>query len=289
MARAGARPVECGGAVRVKASRWERARAPGLGEYCDSLARGYASLKAAPRASLADAARAERAVPGRAAPLVLAGRAEVALGSFREGFSDFERARALSPRSVEPPGALHDLAVAALRTGHPSAALGAYRALVPRAELLDDAAEEHRIFVEGAVLAMAQGPEHLTEAIGYLTRARRLAKLPELDDYLLSALALAHDRQGRISEALGVAADASGPWKLESARSRAPQAGSPVPVLPAGELDAMIAIVATLRDRDLALERWQSFLETDAGKSGPFAAHARARRDALLRATKASR
>jgi len=144
------------------------------------------------------------------------------------------------------------------------------------------------VLVEAASLAMTQGPERLTEAVGYLNEARRLPRLPELDDYLVASLALALDRQGRQSEALGIAAESSGPFELESARGSLAKSPGARPVLPDGELDAMIAILAERRDRELSLERWQSFLDSPAGKSGPFAAAARARRDALRRGGRAA-
>jgi hypothetical protein len=283
VARAGARPKECGGGARARESRWERAKVPGLEGYCDALAKGYARLRAAPAEALALAGEAQRAMPARAAPLVLAARANVELGSFADGYAGFVRAVALSRASIESPGALHAFAIAAQRTGHVAEALDAYRALAPRAGLFDDAGESLCTFVEGAFLAMGQGPEHLTEAVGYLTEARRMPKLPEHEPYLLGALALAFDRQGRQSEAAGIASEAAGPWQLEKERGAPPKLGVCRPVLPAGELDAMIAMLAQVRDRDLALTRWQSYLDSDSGKSGPFAAHARARRDAAKR------
>jgi hypothetical protein len=45
----------------------------------------------------------------------------------------------------------------------------------------------------------------------------------------------------------------------------------------------MIAMLAERNDRELARDRWQSYLASDAGKSGAFAAHARKHLDALLR------
>jgi hypothetical protein len=45
----------------------------------------------------------------------------------------------------------------------------------------------------------------------------------------------------------------------------------------------MIAVLADRRDRELAAERWQSYLDSPAGKGGAYATHARARRDALKR------
>lgn len=282
LARAGARPKECGGASRTAGNRWERAKAPGLERYCDVLAKGYARLRTAPNDALALSGEALRLMPAEAAPEVLAARARVTLGAFADGFAAFERARALSPSGLESPGALHDFAIAAEKTGHVREALDAYRALAPRTGLYDDPREALRVLIEGATLAMTEGPDHLTEAVGYLTEARRMPKLPELGPYLIGALALALDRQGRRNEAAGIAAELAGPSQLESERGADPKLTRHQPVLPAGELDAMIAILAERRDRDLAIERWQSYLDGPGGK-GPFAAHARARRDASKR------
>jgi tetratricopeptide (TPR) repeat protein len=283
VARAGARPKECGGATRARANRWERAKAPGLEQYCDVLARGYGKLATAPADALALSAEAARLMPSEAAPLVLAGRAKVAVGAFAEAYAALERAMTASRASLEAPGALHDFAVAAEQTGHPREALEAYRALAPRAELFDDPDEALRVFIEGAFVAMEQGPDRLTEAVGYLNEARRMPKVPELESYLLAALSLALDRQGRHNEAAGIAAEAAGPWQLEDERVHGAKLGRRRPILPDGELIAMVAVLAERRDRELSLERWQSFLDSPAGKSGPFAAHARARRDALKR------
>jgi tetratricopeptide (TPR) repeat protein len=286
-ARSGGRPEECGGAIHSRAGRWERARYPGLGPYCDALAKGHALLRTAPDQALNEAATAENALPGRSGPLVLAGRAQVALGAYEDARERFARARAISKRSVEPPAVLHDLAVAELYTGHAAEALAAFRELVPRAELLGDERAELVVLVEACVVAMSQGEATLPEAIGYASEARRRTPLPGLGDAVQAALALALDRSGRVAEAAGVAAESSGPWALEAERDR--RAKSPltavgvVPMLPKPELDAMIAILAEKRDRDLALERWGSYLAAPEGAKGPFAAHATAHRAALLR------
>jgi len=281
VARAGARPRECGGAARETPTRWDRAKVPALGPYCAALARGYASLRTLPRGALDAAALAERLLPGRAAPSILSGRARVALGEFAGAWDAFEHARALSRKEMEVPGALHDLAIAALRTGHQEAALDAYVALAPRAALLDDPREEVRVLVEVGVLSMSLGPEHLSEAIAFLTEARRRAKSFGASDFVQGALSLADSRDGRLAEAAAVAEEASGPWRLEAEREGTRTALADRPELPEGELDAIIAALAEGRDRELALSRWQSYLESRAGKSSPFAAHARARRDAM--------
>lgn len=284
VARSGVRPEECGGAARVRASRWERAKAPGLGRYCDALARGYAALSTSPDVAARNAEIAEAAFPGHAAPLVLSARVAVLGGAFADAWAKFERARGVSPKSTDPPAALHDFAICALESGHPKDALGAYRTLVPRADSLGNRREELSILVEAGVLVMSQGKDSLTEAIGYLMEARRHGTLPGVGDAVLSALALALDRAGRPGEAVAVAADASGPSWLEGERAaRAGGKRSILPWLPGSEIDAMIATVAERSDRELARDRWQSYLASEAGKSGPFAAHARAHLDALLR------
>jgi hypothetical protein len=92
---------------------------------------------------------------------------------------------------------------------------------------------------------------------------------------------MALDRQGLAEEANAVAGEATGPWSLESDRERIGTVKG-LPEVPAGEIDAMIAILAEHHDRDLAVERWQSYLESDLGKSGPYSAWGRGRRDAFL-------
>lgn len=289
VARVGSRPEECGGGARTRVTRWDRAKLTGLGPYCDALARGYASLAEAPGVALEAAAAAESALPGRAPALVLEARAQVAVGAWGEGWSRFERARSLSPRSVESPLALHDLAVCAEKTGHRAEALAAYRALIVRASFFDDDRRELTVLVEAAVLTMSQGPEHIAEAIGYLTEARRRGSSLGRRGYVLAALALALDRQGTPAEARAVASEAAGPQELEAERRRPEKARPDAPLLPAGELDALIAILAEGRDRELAIQRWGSFLESPSGKTGPFAAHARAHREALGRSVPGKR
>jgi tetratricopeptide (TPR) repeat protein len=283
-ARSGGRPEECGGAYRDRAGRWERARYPGLGRYCDLLASGHAALRSSPDKALAAAAAAEGALPGRAGALVLSARAHVALGAYEQARQEFARARDLSRFRVTDPAALRDLALAELATGHADEALAAYRELVPRAALLGDPRVELAIFVEASAVAMSRGPEHLPLAIGYATEARRRGLLPGLGDAVLAVLALALDRSGRTVEAAGVAAESSGPWWLEAERDKAAKGGKvALPALPPGELHAMIAILAEKRDRGLALDRWSSYLGSPGASHGPFASHAEAHRVALSR------
>lgn len=279
VARVSARPPECGGGTRAAPTRWDRARVPGLDRYCDALARGYAALGTFPKVALDAASLADGILPGRAAPPILSARAHAASGESAEAWADFERAVALSPRGIESPQALHDFAVAALRTGHREAAIGAYRVLVPRVALLDNLGEGVHVLLEAGVLWMSLGPEHLPEAIGYLGEARRRAKPFGVDDEVLGALALAESRSGHDGEALSVAEEASGPWRLEGERPSAARRNAAE--VPAHELTAVIALLAEGRDCELAVQKWEAFLAGEAGKNGPFALHARNHRDAL--------
>lgn len=278
IARAGVRPPECGGAVTGSARRWERAEEPRLGPYCDALARGYTRLRSSPKEALEYAEVADRAFPGRVPPLLLEARARASLGAYAEAWTKFDAVRARGI-SVDAPSVLHAMAVSALRTGHVAPALESFRALVSRIDFLDDAAEQLRILIEASVLAMSQGPDHVPEAVGYLTEAQRRPRLPGLSDYVLAALAVALDRQGLTAEANDVAGEATGPWRLESDRDRMGKAPE-LPELPGAEMDAMIAILADRRDKDLSLERWQSYLESDAGRAGPYHEWAERRRAA---------
>ena len=295
-AAASPRPRECTGTSPHGAERtvWDRARRPRLATFCDSLAQGYARLAQAPSEAQRAAQRAEKALPGRAAPLVLEARALVALGRDADAWKLFGDARKRDRRSVETPGALHALAVAAVRTKNQAEAVRAYRALAPRAGLLGDGFERQRVYVEAAATVMTVGEGGLDEAIGYLAEARRRRSRPGFGDYVLGTLALALDRQGRNEEARGVAAEAGGPWYLERA-SAAPEADPKArtlapnarPVLPDGELDAIVAMLAEREAPELARERWQAFLDGPAGK-GPWAEHAK-RKLAALRTAKPKR
>jgi tetratricopeptide (TPR) repeat protein len=284
LARSSVRPAECGGPATIPAERWDRAREPRLGAYCDALARGYAVLGSAPPDAVVLAKKADAALPGRTAPLLLEARALSAQGDYVEAWTRFERVRASGLR-IDAPSLLHSMAISALRAHHTDVALESFRALVSRVELIDDGAEQLRILIEASVLAMSAGPEHLAEAVGYLTEARRHTRAPGLSEYLFAALTMALDRQGRSDEASDVVSEATGPWRLESDRERMGKAAD-LPELPAGEIDAMIALLAEHHDRDLAVERWESYLENESVRSGPFAAWAKRRHDALLRKSK---
>jgi hypothetical protein len=283
------RPAECsssaprGGAERV----WDRARSPGLAAYCSALARGYARLRRTPEAALEAAAAAAKTLPNRAAPQVLEARALVALGRYSEAWERFSGVRARARRELDVPAALHDLAVAAAATGHAAEALAAYRALVPRAGLLDEA-RRMRALVEASVITMAMGPQTLDEAIGYLNEARRRSNHPGLEPLVLGALALALDRQGHTQQARGLVQESTLPEQLlppESEKDKAARATKGflrdnVPLLPAVERDALAAILLERLSPEEARERWKAFLAGPGGR-GPWAEHARKKLSSL--------
>lgn len=286
-AAASPRPAECVSVERARTGSgpeiWNRARHPELAAYCAALARGYSVLAADPRAAADAADRAEAAKPGQAATRVLRARALLAEGSALEAWAEFEAAGSM-PWSVRSPEALHDRAIAASLARHMPEAVSAYRALVPRVELLDDSGLRERIYVEAALHVMALGPESLDEAIGYLTEARRAGAEPGLSPVVLGALALALDRQGKTALARGVAAEAGPATVLTSLEldPALPEVGRKaairkfLPVFPPGEPAAIIAIVADAHGSSLAREYWQTFLDqNDAGAR--WAEHARAK------------
>src|SRR5258706_11959410 len=116
---------------------------------------------------------------------------------------------------AEGPAPAPDGAAAAPAAARGREAVAAYRSLVPRASLLPDARRRQRVYVEAGLVVMAEGPDRLDEALGYLAEARRLRGAPTLTEIVLGSVALALDRQGRVDEARGVASEAGGPFSAE--------------------------------------------------------------------------
>lgn len=275
-AQASPRPGMClDRAVRGRSGRtlWDRARHPTEATFCDALARGYSQLGRAPERALAEAERAKKVLPTRAEPIVLAGRALMQMNRTKDAWTEFERARALSKRSLEEPSALHDVAAAAHASGHKAEALALFRRLVPRATLLSKGTERQRVYLEAALLVMAEGPENLNEATGYLVEARRFRGAPGLADVVTGALALALDRQGQTEEAHGVAAEAGGPGAAQRWIQGVAGAGL---TTPNGELHAVAATLAEREDPEKARAEWQAFLDSESGK-GKWGEHAKKR------------
>jgi tetratricopeptide (TPR) repeat protein len=283
VALASARPIECRPSGRAAADFWHRARAPDLAGYCNLLGRGYSRLGSDPRGALEAARAAELVRPGRAATSVLRGRAKLELGDPQGAWREFEQAKVRDPAALTDPAALRDLGLAALATGHRDEARRAYRKLVPRASLLESAAERQRVYLEAAMLAMGDGAQGLGEAIGLLTSARREQAAPGFSRLVTAALALALDRQGQVERARTLAAELEGPEALErwvrggdgaAARIRPAHPDLHV-VLPPGELPALAAIAAERTEPERALEEWRACVV--AAPAGPWVGHARAK------------
>jgi tetratricopeptide (TPR) repeat protein len=304
-AAASGRPPECSsGSKRALAKGptiWELARVPTLQRYCDLMARAHAELPTMPEAARLAAEEADQALPGHAAPAVVMARAFLATGSVAEAAQAFDRARAVDPRSVEDPSTMHDLARVLVKTGKRDEALGVYRALVPRVDLLGTTDRRVTVLLEAAHLSMAaegaggapptlgelasprakprsashDGP-HLDEAIAYLREARQRPPTPLTGDVLLS-LALALDRAGSRDDADATLGEA----ERAGARLRTGAAAGPLDYLVVPEDRAALDALATEgADRAAAQKAWEGYLAGPGGK-GPWAAAARARLDAL--------
>lgn len=286
------RPTECRASGPDRAyTFWDRARDPRLSRYCNLLAKGYARLENDAAAALKAAQSARELEPTRSAPRLLEARALVEQGRMAEAFQIFQQVVKHPSASELSPAGLYAYAVAAVGGGQSQLGLAAYRRVVPMASLLTGAGVTERVYVEAAVLVMRQGPTHLQEAVAYLNEARRRNADLALRPFVLSALALALDRQGRHEEARGVAREAHGHTALlmdaaAPARAAEPGAGgvAPAPAAPPPrvrlpridpvELSAMAAMLAAADDVELARQYWKDFLER-APADHPWIAHAR--------------
>ncbi len=257
-ALASPRPRECRGAPAGTGALWVRAREGDAQRFCDLLARGYARLQQTPADALA-AAQAAEALAGEVAPVrVLAGRAQLRLGQAPAALEQFEKAESEDAQAFLDPKALHDYARAASLAGQPLDAVRLYRMLVSRSALLDDVREKSLVQIEAAahVLSYAQGGSD--EALGYLAQARREAL--GLSPWITGLQVLIAERNGRAERTPGSNASPS----LASLTQPLSGASGESPLLPAGELDALRAVLTE---------------SSDPGQSGnydaQFLAHAR--------------
>ncbi len=308
------RPEECGAVSKRLSTIWDQVRAPLFSNYCAALARGYARLETSPADALRDATAALRALPRRAAPLLLRGRAHFRLGQTAGAWKDFSEAYRRDPRVFAAPAGLSEAALTAALTGNKAFAVDAYRRLVSRAGLFQSELMRHRSYIEAAAWIMSADTAQVGEAVGYLAEARRRGAPPSLSPFVVGALAIALDRQGRSEEALGVAAEAEGPWALLKLTPEGDEALDPEdsaelqalgmagvatataasesdsmpdsklgwrtgPILPPGEIHAWIAFLAEKEDPALARRHYRAFL-AEAPDSVWFA-HAQARLSAL--------
>lgn len=290
-AAASGRPPECAPSQRRGLAHglsvWQLARVPNLQPYCDLVARAHAQLRTSPEAAKKSALKADAKLPGRAAPEVILGRAELGLGNPEAAAKHFARALSIDPRSLEDPRAMHDLAKAQTRTNQPDAALATYRALVTRASLLPDNGQRVEVLLEAAHASMAAAatapvsaaaPREgeatstreslLEEAIACLREARRLPATELASDVLLS-LALGLDRAGRSSQA-----DAA---LVEVARTAAaPRPGIPDYLVVEDDKLLLDGLALAATDAKAARQKVEAYL-AGAGGQGAWAEAARRR------------
>jgi hypothetical protein len=165
-------------------------------------------------------------------------------------------------------------------------ALAAYRKLVPMAGLLTTTGATECVYVEAASLVMLGEPRRVDEAVAYLSEARRRNSAPPLRPFILGALALALDRQGRSEEARGVVNEARGrtAWIAASATAAdaSPFGNIEMPRVAKTELLAMLAMLSLAEDRAAAVDYWQQLIAA-ASRAYPWLAHARRRLRGLQR------
>ncbi len=276
-----ARPAECGLLQGFRgANVWERAKEPQLRRYCDLLASGTSKLVG--KASLAKevvdiAEEAEKLMPGRAAPRVLAGRAHLRIGNASDALSALADARARDDRALDDPAALLAWARANARTGHVEEATRAYRAALPRTSALS-AQDRSAASFEAGMIVMAKGLENVDDAIAMLRQARREAQ-DAMQVAAVVALALALDRAGQHDEARAVLAErVRGDVATMLSDTRVTDSLTDAGV--ATERQALIAIALEPTDPPEARAAWRKFLDA-TGSRGPYGEHARAREAAL--------
>ena len=271
----GARPAECNVLPGEHgANVWERAKIPDLRRYCDLVASASAKLTPGSRMVL-DVVRlsdeAEAIVPGRPAPMLLKGRALADLDRFAEARVALDAAKSRDARALDDPTALLAWARTLAFTGDAAGAREAYRALLPRADVLP-LADRGVAYLGAGMLAMSTGPAGLAEAIAIFRQARR-----DSQDLLRAAatlcLVLALDRAGEAGESAAVLAE-------EGAREAA-SVMQDARVLHAmgktGATEARAVLALALEAggmRDAARAAWLGYIA--GGPSGsPWEAHAR--------------
>jgi len=207
----GGRPLECDAVDGARANVWERAKSPALRQYCDLLASGAAKIAggvngnamANEASQLAD--RAEHALPGRAAPMLLKGRAAATLGKYSDALDALREAKKRDDHALDDPQALLAFGRAAARTSHPEEARAAYRMLLPRASALAPS-ERGVAYDEAGMIALAAGPTASAEAVAIFRQAERDSQdIAQIVAVL--GLALALDRSGEHGEAKAVLAE----------------------------------------------------------------------------------
>jgi hypothetical protein len=289
-AAASPRPLVCRSESERRSSLWARARPVEVERFCVTLARGLSRLERSPAESLELAREAMAILPRETLAPLLEGRALLRLGRPAEAWQRLAPLVLASAPALDDASSLHDVARAALLSGALDDAQRLYRLLMPRSVVLGSAQIRRTATIEAASLALARGPNDLEEALGYLDEARA-SPAAGTQDLVLGLLALTLDRAGRREQARAVLRDSSGPFALEalllpaerarvatpevavSATSQAPTIGVR-PLLPDGEIHAVIAMLAEGRDAGLRRAHLVAFLASAGGK-GPWAEHAR--------------
>lgn len=247
-------------------SVWDAARDPTLDRYCDLLATGFAQLPYSPDRAIELADKADGVSPGRAGPAILRGRAFSNKKVWDRAREQFDRARAIDPRSLEDPLTMREWARALTRVGRGTEALAVYRTLGPRLSALSSTDDRARTFLEAAELAFSLGPDALDDAIAFLGESKQLAGR-DLEWRVGAELALALDRKGAKDEASGLVSDLARRW---------PKGSPPVATAETLEAQAAIALVLEAIDGGQAAEAWDRYLGW-AGDHAPFVEHARQR------------
>jgi len=272
-----AHPPECAAVQGQADNMWETAKSPALRPYCDLLAGASSKLSsepAFPQAALAIAERADAMIPGRAAPLVLKGRALASLGRVAGASAALQQAQDRDDRTLEDAPALLTWARLNALTGRFEAASVAYRTLLPRASQLS-ITDRAAAATEAGLVDLERGPDGLDEAIAALREGLRQgadagAPLAAL------GLALALDRRGSAEEARSLLAEQSRVQVRDGlATSEAERQLALVPV----ERFAVTALASELADPPTASDAWKVYLSK--GPPAPWAAHAKARMRAL--------
>ncbi len=258
------------------AALWDKARYPEARRLCGLLLLGNARLRDEPEMARDLGLEAAELAPDRAEPWVLVARAQVLLGEPSLASTSFERALRLDAAALDAPNVLLAAARAEVQRGNSTRALEHYRRLAPRVSLLSDGRERQKALIEASLVAQVVSPESYPEARAYAVEARRSGAL-FFTEFSRAVLALALDRAGRSGEARALAAEAEGPWALRwliegepEPRGRATELR---PVLPPGEQEALVAILAEPVDRELARDAWSSYLERAKSAATPYPPH----------------
>lgn len=295
LAESSLRPPVCREHRDAAGTLWPRSASGKHRSACDLLARAQARLEGTPDQAFELAERAQKGLPGQAAPLVVQARVMVRKGDWARADRLFARALAAKDPPFGDAGALRELALTTAIAGRRAEAIALYRKLIPRTDHRREPTFRRVVVLEAAGLLGASGPEGAREAEAYLSEARRGERAPGLDDLTSALLALSLDRRGDVEAARAVARELSGSWGLERFASQADHqrlervtldgAQAPaVPVAPVfrarspllldGELHAALSVVAAERDPRAMRVPLEAYLD-GPGAKGPWAAWAR--------------